>query len=228
MQLIKFLFTLLPHPIAATLSNYRTLSVRYGQYRSIRQQRPIDAQGSPIPWYTYPAIEYLKQFDFSQKTAFEFGTGNSTLFWASRCKRVVAVEDNPQWYDELRPSIPHNVELLLAKGDREYVSYIESLATDVDIIVIDGSHREECAHAALSKLAHSGFIILDNSDWYCGACRTLRDAGLLQIDMSGFGPMNGYTFTTSLFFRRDAEMIPLGDSQPHPSLAAIPSTSERP
>ena len=29
-----------------------------------------DRDGNPIPWYTYPAIEYISQFDYSEKEIF--------------------------------------------------------------------------------------------------------------------------------------------------------------
>ena len=33
-----------------------------------------------MPWYTYPVIEYLQQFDFSKLTVFEYGSGNSSCY----------------------------------------------------------------------------------------------------------------------------------------------------
>src|SRR5688572_10403591 len=50
--------------------------------------------GQPIPWYTYPAIEFIRQLDFSQSTVFEYGSGNSTMFWAASAARVISVEED--------------------------------------------------------------------------------------------------------------------------------------
>lgn len=66
----------------AQLKNFYTLAFDYGQLRTIREKRCIDKLGNPIPWYTYPAIEYLKTIDFSRKLVFEYGGGSSTLWWA--------------------------------------------------------------------------------------------------------------------------------------------------
>lgn len=41
--------------------------------RTINEKICIDRDGNPIPWYTYPAIEYLSQFDVTDKDVFEFG-----------------------------------------------------------------------------------------------------------------------------------------------------------
>ncbi len=82
-------------------ANARILAYGHGQARSIRARRPVDAAGNPLPWYTYPAIEYLSQFDWRGASVFEFGTGYSSRFWAARAARVEAVENDPHWHAEL-------------------------------------------------------------------------------------------------------------------------------
>ena len=66
--------------------------------RTIDEKICVDKDFNPIPWYTYPAIEYLSQFDYSDKLIYEFGCGNSSVFWAKRAKQVISIEDNPQWF----------------------------------------------------------------------------------------------------------------------------------
>lgn len=39
----------------------------YAIERTIDEKVCIDKDGNPIPWYTYPAIEYLSQFDYGDK-----------------------------------------------------------------------------------------------------------------------------------------------------------------
>src|SRR5437870_895308 len=77
---------------------FRILNFQYGYLRSVAADTPLDADSEPRPWYTYPAIEYLKQIDFRRKAIFEYGCGHSTLFWATRAARVVSIEHNPAWY----------------------------------------------------------------------------------------------------------------------------------
>lgn len=71
----------------------------YAIERTIDEKVCIDKDGNPIPWYTYPAIEYLSQFDYGDKKVFEFGCGNSSLFWAVRAQEVISIEDNPSWFE---------------------------------------------------------------------------------------------------------------------------------
>ncbi len=216
----------LPRGVRGTLRNYRILSVLHGQYKSIQQERCIDRNGLPIPWYTYPAIEYIKQLDCSDKTIFEYGSGNSTLFWAARCRRIVSTEDNPTWYEKIKAQLPANADYQLIEDKTGYAQSIHQHSEAFDIIVVDGTHRFACAVEALKKLKEDGFIILDNSDWMEKTSKLLRDADLIEVDMSGFGPVNGYTWTTSFFFSRKVQLKPGGEQQPLHGIGSLPHSED--
>lgn len=181
----------------------------------------VDANEAPIPWYSYPAIEYIKQLDFSEKTIFEYGSGNSTCFWAGNCKKLVSVEDNREWYNKIKGKVPDKVEYHLLEKSQEYIKAINKYPDKFDVIIIDGSHRYECAVEALGKLRDDGFIILDNSDWKEKTSKLLRDSDLIEVDMSGFGPINGYTWTTSFYFRRNVKLKPAHDRQPIHGIGSV-------
>ena len=210
----KIISRLLGRSISATLSNYRILSQRFGQYRTMKLWDCVDSNDDPIPWYSYPAIEYIKQLDLSDKSIFEYGSGNSTMFWASRCKKLVSVEDNREWFDKIKAKIPATVEYNLFEQKEDYIESIRKFSNEFDVIIIDGSHRYDCAVEALKKLRNDGFIILDNSDWKELTSKLLRDADLIEVDMSGFGPINGYTWTTSFYLRRNVKLSPAHERQP--------------
>ena len=63
----------------------------FGIKRTIDEKVCVDRDNNPIPWYTYPAIEYISQFDYTDKTVFEFGCGYSSMFWAKRAKKVISI-----------------------------------------------------------------------------------------------------------------------------------------
>lgn len=104
------------------LCNFRLLSVVLGQAHTIATGKRLDAEGRPIHWYTYPRIEYLRQFDFSQAAAFAYGSGNSSLFWAARAREVVSVEVNPAWYDYVSKASSPNQTVLLRQQKSAYAS----------------------------------------------------------------------------------------------------------
>ena len=197
----------------------------YGHLRSVRTGRSVDANGDPIPWYTYPAIEFLRQLDFSNRSVFEYGSGNSTLFWAARAARVVTVEDDEQWSEELRAKVPATCAVLVEPDLRNFVDSIHRYPEGFDVIVVDGPARGrtrfKCAAAALQHLKPGGMIILDNADWLPDSAALLRDADLLQVDMSGFFPIGDHTQTTSFFFHRESRFRAREARQPAPAVGAV-------
>lgn len=43
-------------------------------------------------------------------------------------------------------------------------------------------------------------LILDNADWFPKSVEfTQKNIGWMQVDFHGFGPINNYTWTTSIF-----------------------------
>jgi hypothetical protein len=178
----------------------------YGHLRSVITGSSIDGSGAPVPWYTYPAISYLRQLDFRDSTVFEYGCGHSTLFWAAVARQVVSVEDNRRWFDIMSKRVASNARLIYEPDLAAYVDSIRQFPGGFDIIVVDGpargSTRLKCSRAAIECLRPGGLIVLDNSDWLPESARLLREAGLLEVDMTGFAPISGHTQTTSLFFSR--------------------------
>jgi len=200
-----FLDAAVPFPVRLA-QNLRILSEKLGQRRSIGDGRPVDSEGMSIPWYTYPMIEFLRQFDLTACSVFEFGAGNSSQFWANRTKRVVSVESDPRWFDSLKGNIRPNQTLILQTEKEKYAHSIVEQGEFFDIIVIDGLWRYACATQARPLLAPGGLLILDNSDWHPNTARFLRETQLFQVDFSGFGPINAYTWTTSIFLSADTRL----------------------
>jgi len=192
----------------------------YGHYQSVSLGKPVDAFLNPIPWYTYPAIEYLKQFNFSDKNIFEYGSGNSSIFWSSLANSVTSVEIDPIWFEIVNKAKHSNLNIYLKQEKFEYVNFIETQNKLYDLIVIDGAYRYDCAEAAIKYLSDDGLIILDNSERYPKLCLTLRNYDLIQVDFFGLGPINYYTWTTSLFFHRKSRLKPL-NKLPHFGIGSL-------
>jgi len=208
----------------ASLRLSRLLWLDCGHMRSAITGSSIDGDGNPVPWYTYPAIHYLRQLDVGDKTVFEYGCGNSTVYWSAVAREVVSVEDNRTWFDIMSARVPSNCRLRFEPDLTKFVEYIHSFAEPFDIIVVDGpargSTRLKCSYAAIQHLRAGGLIILDNSDWLPQSARALRDSGLLQVDMTAFAPLSAHTQTTSLFFDRGFNMRARGIDQPHPGIGS--------
>lgn len=206
----------------------------FGIRRTIDERVCVDRDNNPIPWYTYPAIEYISQFDYTDKSIFEFGCGYSSLFWAKRAKKVISIEDNLKWFEKWQKEFDEpNLDIRWRDEGEIYENAIFEENQKYDVIVIDGKRRFQCAQVAIQKLADGGMIILDDSDRvntseeYKKAITELKTANLLQVDFYGFCPMNVYTKTTTVFFKRDFNFVSKFDVQPVNGLGNLWSLSRK-
>ena len=190
------------------IANFCILAFSYGQFKSARTRMSVDALGRELPWYTYPAIAYLESFNFKNCNVFEFGSGNSSFWWAKKARHVISIEDNLDWFKIVDKKKKKN-QLIIHQSDKVgYVNAIKVQKKLFEIIVIDGNWRLDCTKMAIRHLKNHGVIILDNSDrkqeLTCG--KILRENGFFQIDFSGFGPINGYCWSTSLFMKNSQSL----------------------
>lgn len=160
----------------------------------------LNAQGESIPWYSYPAIEYLSKIDWTDASVFEYGSGNSSVWWASRARNVTSVEADRAWFERTSSRLPNNAQAIFQPDPQKYV---HALQRAHDVIVIDGlTHdygRLRCAEQALKVMPAHGVIILDNADSLPRSAELLRSHGLLEIDFAGIYPLNTEAAITSLF-----------------------------
>jgi len=213
-----------------------------GYFASIRNGELRDSDKNYLPWFTYPAIEALNNWDLSDKRVFEYGSGFSTLFWASRAKEVVSVEHNRAWYERIAKLAPKNVRLILAPIEKneyhpspelreQFDVYADAIEGCFQIIVLDGYARSRvrylCAQKALPHLDSNGLMILDNSDWLPASALFLRNAGLIEVDFNGLVPGNNHTQTTSFFFTRQFNFQPAGSRQPKQPVGGLPDNWEK-
>ncbi len=204
-------------PLFRLLDNWNILAFELGQAKSLWRCECVDRDGNPIPWYTYPAIEFIEQLDFSNKIVFEYGSGYSSIFWARRCKKIVSIEDNREWYEKISKRLPRNAEYHLLQDKETYIGALDGYPEQFDVIIVDSgqlSYRHSCAVTARRKIKSDGLIIVDNSDWLPKTCQFLRESDLIEVDMAGFGPLNSFTWTTSFFLSRNIKLAPAGNFQP--------------
>lgn len=194
---------LIPTPVRACLSTCLTISRKYGHYKTFATGSSLDPQGSPWPWFSYPAIFYLERFDLSGCRVLEFGSGGSTAYWAKKAREVVSIETDRGWYERVLPTMPVNARLLYvekAQWDRT----LEEISTQAlfDIVVIDGSFRHRCAQLCTKWVAKTGLVILDNPDWYPQAHVAMAEHDFIEVSFSGVTPISSHTTTTNFYFRR--------------------------
>lgn len=175
-----------------------------GWLRSMVDGRPVDALGDPLPWITYPAIDFLSGRDLGSVRVFEWGSGSSTDWWARRVQEVVACEHDPTWCDQVRGSLPPNATVLLRERGHAYTAEVLQHGL-FDIVVIDGRDRVECSRVAPDALTPAGIIIWDNSDRerYEEGLVALATQGFRRVDFHGLVPALQRPSVTSILYRSD-------------------------
>lgn len=199
-----------PH-LTSLLGCWVRFSRAYGYFKSLKVNRPVDADCKPIPWYTYPSIDYLEQFDFSGKVIFEYSSGYGSLWWSRRCHHLYSVEDNPEWFQEICTQKTENHSLTLQKNEQDYVNYIDRLSGKIDVVIVDGNYRAACAKKIVGLVedgARFDMIIFDNSDWWPETIRYLEEmTEYIRVDFHGIGPINDYTWSTSVFLSKEEDAL---------------------
>ena len=176
-----------------------------GWLRSVREQQSVDFSGNPFPWITYPCLKFLEQRIHKRMTVFEYGSGNSTLWWAARVGKVISYEHDHDWYRKMEKRVPPHVEInyVSLEAGGEYSRKILEYPGQVNIVMVDGCDRINCLKNAPVALCDDGVIILDNSDReeYKEGTEFLRNRGYNRLDFHGIGPINAYSWCTSIFYR---------------------------
>ncbi len=177
------------------------IQIAHGFARSADEGFSVDHLGRPLPRIARPVIDFLFQFDLSQLSMFEYGGGASTLYWDRRCAILVSVESDKEWSDRLVQGVGPRSRILYRPERQAFADAILETDDRYDIILIDAApaFRSPCVEPALKRLSPRGMIILDDSPFYPHAAETLRNAGLLEVDVTGFSTLEDNLQTTSLF-----------------------------
>ena len=188
----------------------RALSKKYlrskGWLKSAELGLPVSASGEPLPWLTYSAIHFLDQrLKTGNFKIFEYGSGNSTIWFAERAQVLVSVENSKEYYDKLHSSIYQlkNVEYHLITSLEDYVRKIKESQIEFDIVIIDGKERNLCAQNAVEKLNEKGIIVWDNTDRkiYDDGLSFLAEKGFKRLDFVGLSPGAHSETQTTIFYR---------------------------
>ncbi len=181
-----------------------------GWVESVRRKAPVDKKGDALPLYTYAAIYFVDSKLKNNMDVFEYGSGYSTLWYASRVGNVVAVENNAIWSKRVLNLVEKNgftnVELLTVKNTRdEYINSINTTGRKYDLISIDGRNRLSCINVALKHLNSDGIVLFDDTQRvkYQSALSIFKDAGFKRLDFYGLRPLESDMQMTSIYYRDD-------------------------
>ena len=143
------------------------------------------------------AIEFLESIVQPDWKVFEYGSGQSTIFFARRVAEMVSVEHDTTWVNWVNEQLTKDglaikyLYLPPAPGEggrdpsdplsychtahgaanwKPYVSAIDAYPDSYfDLVFVDGGARSSCIWHAHSKIVPGGYLLLDDSErtWYC-------------------------------------------------------------
>jgi len=175
-----------------------------GWSKSFIHKKSIDKNGNPIPWLTYSFLDFIQPRLNKNFVMFEYGCGNSTLWFASFVQHIDSVEHEKNWFDLIKNQVPKNVQLMFKELQSvDYEKSILSTQNYYDIVLIDGRKRLECIKFAIQKLKEDGILILDNSECYPEIFEFMNSHGFKEIGFSGIPPIVPLKTTTSVFYKNE-------------------------
>ena len=77
-------------------SHLTTFAYQYLQPNGWFDEELRDQEGY-IPWYTYPAIAYLKDILCQEHKVLEYGCGYSSLFYNQRVGDLICIDHDVEW-----------------------------------------------------------------------------------------------------------------------------------
>ena len=214
---MKVIRRVVPNSIASFMRSWFTalytpiyFSFLSGHFKSSLKKKSVSRKNDSLPWYTYPAIDFLRTRSFVDKTIVEFGGGQSSLWWSKHAQRVITFEDNKAWFDSLKKQLPPSVELFLVSNESrvkcatEVNQKLEDLnINQVDILVIDGLFREEMVEIACKYVSPGGAIICDNAEGF-GFYENFLDRHFSRVDFYGHAPGVMLPHSTSIYFKEQS------------------------
>jgi len=178
-----------------------------GWFNSFDSMAPVDGERNPIPWVTYSFIDFIKERIKKHHSVFEFGSGNSTFFYAKHAGLVISVEHDKQWFDKISGKKPENAEMIFCDlvRDGDYCRMPLKLEEKFDVIIVDGRDRVNCCKQAIGAVSDEGVIVLDDSEreFYQEGIKFLKSKGFKELSLSGISPGLFYRKSTSVFYRAD-------------------------
>lgn len=180
---------------------------KIGWRNSFLKRMPVDANDNPLPWVTYSFIDFIEKRLDSNLTVFEYGSGNSTLYYSKFVKSVTSVEHEKDWALKIKNTMPSNVTLQIVDVETNglYSRFAYDSKIKYDIIIVDGRDRVNCLRHGFQAITDRGVIVLDDSEreYYSEGIEFLLNKGFKKIDFWGISPGLYYKKATSIFYKGD-------------------------
>jgi hypothetical protein len=139
------------------------------------------------PWLCKDATSFIDNWLSENDTLLEWGSGRSTYYLANRVRSMTSVEHDGDWYKAVSAGLTErhiqNVTLLQlnATDDASATTGISNICNtfrdfELDLVLVDGICRAECALNILTKIRPGGLLIIDDAHRYLSSDSTAPKA----------------------------------------------------
>lgn len=137
-----------------SISWFNILSSFIPWWKSISKKK--NALDEKVPWINYNALKYLKKIIKKNMIVFEYGSGGSTIFFASKSNFIFSVEHDYDWFVLVNKKISecgfNNYHIFFEKPClNEFISY-KSYNNPDDYISSDNNYIHSSFHSYVSKI----------------------------------------------------------------------------
>lgn len=162
------------------------LKVNYKLFKLFHPERP---------WTSQAAIRTFENLLTKEMTGFEYGSGNSTLFFVKHLKHLTSVEHNAEWYDivkeKLKQRNQNNIDYrfippAVPATPQEYTFYKDYPLTEKDFQVRKEYH-DYFSFVNKYPDRHFDFIMVDGRarvECCLNAIPKLKSGGIFVLDNS--------------------------------------------
>jgi hypothetical protein len=177
-----------------------------GWMESFKRKESVDKEGNPTPWLSYPLVDFMAARLRKEFSVFEYGGGNSTLYYSARVKEVHVVESDRDWFEKIKKEAGPNTFAYYQSVDSnptEYIQKPKQLDKSFDIIIVDGMERIKCLSFCKEYLTERGVIVADDTNTYDygTVIGDLMDLGFKRLDFSGMSSFVISKKTSTLLYR---------------------------
>jgi predicted O-methyltransferase YrrM len=130
----------------------------------------VELQKPYRPLLPPSAIRFLGEIVQPDMRVFEFGAGESTLWFAEQECEITSVEHSIEWADYIRKLAQDdnlNIDLRIMEKEAFPESILGYANESFDLVFVDcySRMRNLCVNRAMSKVKRNGWLLLDDTQW---------------------------------------------------------------
>jgi hypothetical protein len=159
------------------------------------------------PMLSLPFLDWFESYDFSSFNFIEFGSGNSTKYFAEKVKSMISFETNLDFFNSFNSQLPENLTYkFLNNHDLEDGKFNLNI-DEKTIVLVDCAANRLSTTKNVFKFGFPNILILDNSELYRNTCKFINEQGYMEIPFWGLRFLESEEACTSVFIKNTFSMI---------------------